>query len=158
MGRSPLRGDEMAALPPGNFLWHCFLSRSIRVEICYTGLHYNNLPRFFEYSTWNIPCLLPWIIRFCGCTYFLQGDVCMKKRANAMDGGWIYRSREKQNQKKIQKISGHTLSADDRWVTIKQKSIFDLFWGAREWSQSIPLGNISPNMGSKVDFDEILIF
>ena len=75
------------------------------------------LPRIFEYSTWNIPCLLPWILRFCGCTYFLHGDICMKKRVNAMDGGWIYRSREKQNQKKLQKNSGHTLSADDRWVT-----------------------------------------
>ena len=38
MGRSPLRGDEMAALPPGNFLWHCFLSKFIRVESFYRDL------------------------------------------------------------------------------------------------------------------------
>ena len=55
---------------------------------------------------------------------WLQGDVCMKKRANAMDGGWIYRSREKQNQKKLQKNSGHTLSADDRWVIIEKRQQF----------------------------------
>ena len=35
--------------------------------------------------------------------------------------------------------------------------VFKPILGAREWSQSIPLENISPNMGSKVDFDEISI-